>query len=72
MSIQDSNMQQTPLTVGKGIKTDFLFNMFRNLSLSPIIIWQSNSSQIFIHPDYYVLCSVGFISPLLMQGKLYS
>lgn len=67
MSIQDSNMQQTMLTAdnaAKGIKTDFLFNLFRNLWLSPIIIWQSNSSQIFIHPDYFVLCSVGFIFPL--------
>lgn len=63
MSIQDSNLQQTMLRVGKGIKTDFLFNLFRNLWLSPIIIWQSNSSQIFIHPDYFVLCSVGFIFP---------
>lgn len=72
MSIQDSNMQQTVLRVGKGIKTDFLFNSFRNLWLSPIIIWQSNSSQIFIHHYYFVLCPGGFIFSPLMQGKFYA
>lgn len=68
MSIQDPNMQQAVLRVGKGIKTDFLFNHLKCLveshhHLSEQFLTDLYSSWLFCS----VLCRVYF--PPLMQGK---